>query len=119
MLLPVPEPIAVLAEVPEGPPLRFSWRRLTHRIVRAQGPERIEPEWWRAIGCPPPRTGSPQALHLARPRDYYAIEDDGGGRYWVFRAGLYGGEERDDNSGNGDDDDAPPPPVWFMHGVLG
>jgi protein ImuB len=124
LLLPSPEPIVVLAEVPEGPPLRFSWRRLTHRIVRARGPERIEPEWWRAIGRPPPRSGTPQAIHLARPRDYYVIEDDKGGRYWVFRAGLYGHEEDLDAGMEADSDDendeaAPPPPVWFMHGVLG
>ncbi len=126
LLLPAPEPITVLAEVPEGPPLRFSWRRLTHRIVRARGPERIEPEWWRAIGRPAPRSGTPQMIHLARPRDYYAIEDDRGGRYWVFRAGLYGRDEDFDaatqaesETGNEDDAVPPPNPVWFMHGVLG
>lgn len=120
LLLPSPEPITVLAEVPEGPPLRFSWRRLTHRIVRAQGPERIEPEWWRAIGRPPQRSGKAQAIHLSRPRDYYAIEDDTGGRYWVFRAGLYGRDEDLDNA-NEDENEAAGPhnPVWFMHGVLG
>ncbi len=104
-LLPRPEPIAVLAEVPEGPPLRFTWRRLTRRVVRAEGPERIEPEWWRAIGQ------SADALRRTfghgRPRDYYAIEDANGARYWVFRAGRYG---RDGDDG---------PPVWFLHGVFG
>lgn len=89
-----------MAEVPDGPPRQFIWRRLVRRVVRAEGPERIEPEWWRAIG----RTA---ASHLERPRDYYAIEDAAGGRYWLFRAGLYGGEE-----------DAAPP-QWFVHGVLG
>lgn len=125
LLLASPEPITVLAAVPEGPPLRFAWRRLTHRIVRAQGPERIEPEWWRAIGRPPPRHGTPQMIHLARPRDYYAIEDDKGGRYWVFRAGFYGRDEEPDRATEDAEAAAAPRdpvwsmPVWFMHGVLG
>jgi protein ImuB len=45
-LLPTPERIQALAEVPDGPPLRFVWRRLTRKVVRADGPERISPEWW-------------------------------------------------------------------------
>ncbi len=121
-LLAEPEPIAVLAEVPEGAPLRFSWRRLVHRIVRAEGPERIEPEWWRSIGRPPARAGLAQEILLARPRDYYRIEDEHGGRYWVFRAGLYGRDE-----GKGEEAEAtardeacrPTGPGWFMHAVLG
>ena len=129
LLLPVPEPIAVLAEVPEGPPRLFKWRRLVHRIARAEGPERIEPEWWRAIGRSLAGTGPPLAIHLARPRDYYALEDEQGGRFWVFRAGLYGREEAEggtesDAEAGGDEAAAgqprgTPPPVWFMHGVLG
>ncbi len=97
-LFATPEPITVLAEVPEGPPARFTWRRVNHTVARAEGPERIEPEWWRALGSSekPPR-----------PRDYYRIEDDRGGRYWVFRDGLY---DRDTESG---------PPVWYMHGLFG
>lgn len=46
LLLPRPEPLAVLAEVPEGPPARFTWRRVTRAVVKAEGPERIAPEWW-------------------------------------------------------------------------
>lgn len=41
-----PERVQVLAEVPDGPPLRFIWRKQTRRVVRADGPERIAPEWW-------------------------------------------------------------------------
>src|SRR5690606_4724404 len=42
-----PEPIDVpLTEIPEGPPLNFRWRRTMHRVLRAEGPERIAPEWW-------------------------------------------------------------------------
>ncbi len=98
-LLEAPEPITVIAEVPEGPPNRFVWRRLSHRIVKAQGPERIEPAWWRHIGAKAPKHG--------RLRDYYAIEDDRGGRYWVFREGLY---ERTKEEG---------PPGWYVHGLFG
>ena len=41
-----PEPVEVMAEVPDGPPLLFTWRRVRRRVMRAAGPERIEPEWW-------------------------------------------------------------------------
>jgi protein ImuB len=86
--------VAVLAEIPEGPPVRFTWRRVTRRVVKAEGPERIAPEWWREF------------LSKERPRDYYRIEDEDGHRYWLFREGLY----RD----GGDD-----MPAWFVHGVFG
>lgn len=98
LLLERPEPIDVLAEVPEGPPARFTWRRATRRIRRWQGPERIAPEWWR-LGA----GGSPLA---GRTRDYYRIEDEAGGRYWVFRAGLY---HRPEQEGA---------PRWYLHGVF-
>ena len=81
-----PEPIDVVAEVPDGPPARFTWRRLERRVVRAEGPERIAPEWWRALPVD-------DARKRPRPRDYYRIEDCYGTAYWVFRHGLYGGEE--------------------------
>lgn len=103
-LLPVPERIEVVAEVPEGPPLRFSWRRVGHRVVKAEGPERIAPEWWRAIG-------RPAAATAGRTRDYYRVEDERGGRFWLFRAGRWGEEE--------DTGEGPAMPAWFLHGVLG
>ena len=99
-----PEPISVVAEVPDGPPARFVWRRVERRVARAEGPERIAPEWWRAIGL-----GEDQKR--PRPRDYYDIEDESGARYWVFRHGLYGGAE---DAGSGDDS----PPRWFLHGLF-
>jgi protein ImuB len=46
-LLPNPEPVEVIAEVPHGPPLRMVWRRISYRVLKASGPERIEAEWWR------------------------------------------------------------------------
>lgn len=93
-LLDKPEPIEAVAEVPDGPPLLFRWRRVLRRVARARGPERIAPEWWRASGS------------SARPRDYYDIEDTSGRRYWVFREGQY------DETGDG------PPPRWYLHGVF-
>jgi protein ImuB len=94
LLLAHPEPIRVVAEVPEGPPARFTWRRVEHRIVKAQGPQRVAPEWWDEI-----------ATKKSGTRDYYRVEDDGGAGYWVFREGLYGREEET--------------PRWFMHGLFG
>jgi protein ImuB len=93
-LLASPEPIRVIAEVPEGPPARFTWRRVERRVTRAQGPERIAPEWWREIGSEGSRT-----------RDYYRIEDEGGAGYWVFREGFYRADEDQ--------------PAWFLHGLFG
>lgn len=102
-----PEPISVIAEVPEGPPARFTWRRVTHRIVKSQGPERIAPEWWRWIGKPAARADDQDLAMAARIRDYYELEDDSGARYWVFRAGLYQHAAADGQ------------PAWFMHGLFG
>jgi protein ImuB len=98
-LLARPEPIDVIAEVPDGPPAQFIWRRVERRVARAEGPERIAPEWWRTLylddGQKQPRT-----------RDYYKIEDQAGAAYWVFRHGLFAGEE------------ASGPPSWFLHGLF-
>jgi protein ImuB len=85
------EAASVIASVPDGPPMRFTWRKVTRRVLRSQGPERVAPEWW----------------HLSEndcPRDYYIIEDEQGRRYWLYREGLYGetGEAQ---------------PKWFVHGL--
>ena len=45
-LLAKPEPIEAIAVVPDGPPLRFRWRRALHEVVAAEGPERIAGAWW-------------------------------------------------------------------------
>jgi protein ImuB len=85
-----PEPIEAIAPIPDDPPVSFRWRGALHRVRRAEGPERLAPEWWRS-----PR---------ARTRDYYRVEDDAGARFWLFRAGLYA---------------ADPPPQWWLHGLFG
>jgi protein ImuB len=94
------EAVSVVAQVPDGPPLQFIWRRRLRKVVRADGPERIAPEWWTSL---PPLPGE-QAV-VARARDYYRIEDSEGHRYWVFREGLYG-------DGRG------PQPEWFVQGLF-
>lgn len=111
-----PEPITVMAEVPEGAPLRFTWRRVAHRVRHAEGPERIAPEWWRHIGEGPSSNSS--AASLKRPRDYYRVEVENGARYWVFRAGLFHGQE---GCGGDEDEDGCSlgPPCWFVHGLFG
>lgn len=72
-LLDPPEPIFALARMPDYPPPWFEWRHVRRRVVRADGPERIVPEWWRAED------------ETASTRDYFRIEDEKGGRYWLFR----------------------------------
>ncbi|WP_232464083.1 Y-family DNA polymerase [Brevundimonas diminuta] len=84
-----PQPVETLAEVPDGYPLKFRWRRVLHEVTRAEGPERISGEWWRAPG--------------QRTRDYYRVEDRDGRRFWLFRQGLYG---------------ETPEPRWFIHGLF-
>jgi protein ImuB len=75
-LLDRPEPVdKVMAELPDQPPLRFSWRGRMHRVVRADGPERIYGEWWK-------RTGEADAV-----RDYFQVEDEEGARFWLYRRG--------------------------------
>jgi protein ImuB len=84
-LLRQPEPIEAIAALPDEPPMLFRWRQQLHKIVRARGPERIAPEWWR---MPEAETAS-HAGQAALTRDYFAVEDADGGRFWLFREGLY------------------------------
>jgi protein ImuB len=77
-----PQPVETIAEIPEGPPYRFRWRRVLHEIVHVEGPERISPEWWKSEKEP-------------KPRDYYRVEDRQGHRYWLYREGLYAREPGD------------------------
>lgn len=75
-LLERPEEVEVMSVVPDGPPASFRWRRVQRRILRAEGPERLSPEWW-IDG------------EEAPPRDYFRIEDADGQRFWLYREGLY------------------------------
>ncbi|WP_408587443.1 Y-family DNA polymerase [Novosphingobium sp.] len=91
-----PQPVEVIAEVPDGPPHRFRWRRKLHEVRLYEGPERIAAEWWRRKGGEDPGKGG-------LTRDYYRIEDVRGRRYWIFRHGLY---------------DEKPDPKWYLHGLF-
>ncbi len=86
-----PQRIEALAEIPDGPPLKFRWRRVLHEVARAEGPQRIAPEWWRSEDA-------------GLTRDYYRVEDTKGRRFWVFREGLYSRETEH--------------PGWFVHGLF-
>ena len=92
-LLRRPEPVEALALLPDHPPRAFTWRRVRHRVVRADGPERIHGEWWR-------RPGEVAAL-----RDYWAVEDGDGRRFWLFRQGD-GADPATGGLG------------WFLHGFF-
>ena len=90
-----PEPLhRVIALMPDQPPRRFEWRGKTYKVVGGDGPERVHGEWWR-------RDAEVWAV-----RDYYRVEDEGGGRYWVFRRGDGFEDDTGDLS-------------WWMHGVFG
>jgi protein ImuB len=86
-LLAKPDPIEVSVPIPDYPPLLFTYKDVLHTIKKADGPERIEQEWWIIAG---------------QYRDYYCVEDEHGGRYWIFRLGDYY---------TGD-------PKWFIHGFF-
>lgn len=87
-LLPTPERIDVTAPIPDYPPMLFRYKGKLHKIKKADGPERIEREWWLEEG-----------LH----RDYYSVEDEDGHRYWLFRSGHYTNDKT---------------PEWFIHGFF-
>ncbi len=95
-----PQPVEVIAEVPDGPPHRFRWRRRLHEVRLYEGPERIAAEWWRRKAGEEPGKGG-------LTRDYYRIEDVRGRRYWIFRHGLYV-EKPDPRQG----------PKWYLHGLF-
>lgn len=65
-----PEPLS--ADSPD-PPRRFRWRRLSLTTERAEGPERLAPEWW--FDDPNWRRGV---------RDYWRVETGQGWRLWMF-----------------------------------
>ena len=91
-LLERPEIVEAIAQVPDGPPVRFDWRRTTHHVARVEGPERIEMQWWR----------DDRGNRLAR--DYFRIESRSGLRAWLYREGFYSNEN--------------PHPRWYLHGLF-
>jgi len=92
-LLDPPQPVEAMALLPDHPPMAFTWRRVRHRVRRADGPERIAGEWWK-------RNGETRSV-----RDYFRVEDEEGHRYWLFRRG---------DGENGISGDM----RWFLHGLF-
>jgi protein ImuB len=88
-LLDPPEPVEVTALLPDHPPAFFVWRRVRHRVAKADGPERITGEWWRSD------------KERASLRDYYRVENDKGVRFWIFRDGPADQGAR-----------------WWLHGIF-
>jgi protein ImuB len=78
LLLSKPERIEVTSLIPDYPPMLFIYKDQVHHIKKADGPERIEREWW---------------LDEGPHRDYYQVEDQAGRRYWLFRSGHYSEEQ--------------------------
>ncbi len=87
-LLAKPERIEVTAPIPDYPPMLFRYKGQLHKIAKADGPERIEQEWW---------------LQQGEHRDYYYVEDEEGRRYWLFRLGHYTGDKTQQ---------------WYIHGFF-
>ncbi len=88
-LLEYPERVTATALLPDHPPAFFVWRRVRHRVIKADGPERITGEWWR---------GAQDDFLL---RDYYRVEDEKGARFWIFR-----------------DAPADQSARWWLHGIF-
>jgi protein ImuB len=81
-----------MAEVPDGPPVRFRWRHVLHEVAAVEGPERIAMEWWR------------DEQGRALTRDYFHVESKRCARVWLYREGLYTRETAQSH--------------WFVHGLF-
>jgi protein ImuB len=87
-LLKQPALVEITAPIPDYPPMLFRYKGKLHKIKKADGPERIEREWW---------------IDHGPHRDYYTVEDEEGQRYWIFRLGHYAEDET---------------PQWYLHGFF-
>ena len=96
-LLARPEPIDVIALLPDEAPRMFLWRGRRFAVTRGDGPERLHGEWW--------RDGGVEGEQPYTVRDYYQVETATGGRYWLFRLGD--GVNRSTG-----------PMRWFIHGAF-
>jgi protein ImuB len=101
-----PQPIAVINQVPDGPPVKFRWMKEGNewpdvwkqdwqRIALSEGPERIAMEWRR----------DNRGNRLTR--DYFRVESTSGTRMWLYREGLYGREVK-----------PPVMPRWYLQGLF-
>ena len=88
-LLSPPEPVQVIALLPDYPPAKFRWRAHLHTVCAADGPERVFGEWWQ------------DRREVGEQRDYFRVENELGERYWLFR--VMSPEQE---------------AAWFVHGVF-
>jgi len=96
-----PQAVQVAEFRGDGVPVSFRLGGDLHWLRAAEGPERLEAEWWRED---------------APARDYYVFEAEDGRRYWIYRelcdparfaASAFAGIR------------AASPPRWFLHGFFG
>ncbi len=85
-LFAAPEPVRVIALVPDGPPASLHWNGCDHPIRASRGPERLVLPWWSGRGA-------------STSRDYYEAELECGRRLWLFRMATNGEQG-----------------PWFVHG---
>ena len=89
-LLQKPEYIEPLTKCNRPLPFQFRWRHAPFIVRRANGPERIAPEWWVV-----------EDHH--KTRDYFRIEDFDGRRYWIFKELVRQSGQK---------------PSWYLHGLF-
>lgn len=86
-----PEPVEVMSLLPDHPPARFFWRGILRKVRCADGPERVCGEWWL------------NRDEVTETRDYFRVEDEQGGRYWLFRDNRLTRNQSH---------------LWFLHGIF-
>jgi len=92
-LIDPPEPVDVMERTPSGAPSKLRWRKMMIDVLRADGPERICPEWWGHLDR------DNYALSQMT-RDYFRICDQNGRMLWLFRSGHAGQD------------------IWSVHGLF-
>lgn len=92
-LIDPPEEVRIMAELPDYPPKLFIWRGVRHTVRHGDGPERVFGEWWW------------HEAERTAVRDYFAVEDEAGARFWLFRDGD--GSDRETGSYR-----------WYLHGLF-
>jgi protein ImuB len=93
-LLDPPEPVEVIAMLPDRPPALLRWRGRRLRVRAADGPERMHAAWWEA------------GANRHAIRDYFTVELEDGTRLWLFRSGDGENPETGDFG-------------WRVHGLFG
>jgi protein ImuB len=91
--------------------LNIRWRRRPLRIVAADGPERIAPEWWTPVAL------AAGLQERARTRDYWRVEDTTGRRLWLYREGLYDAAGAR-TEGVTESAATKTLPRWYVHGLF-